>query len=263
MKNKNKLLILLTFYLLLHIYLGGWWHEVVGYWGLQDAVRYQKAYEFFRSDCTHWMTIYIMDIFGLRWWPMILGYILLPFAFKQYYGTWKQVYQFYLYSPLILLILVQNVYSQLLFTFFFVLYLKYHFWWLQIMAMLAHPAFTIILILENFLERKMLRGWLLVLAGILVLIFTPLYEGYNILNVGGDKELSLFNTLLYMNPVNILFLTVSPHKLIYTFVGLFFHNGRFLIYACMLQYIHEPNKWGKRYGLFINFLALYGLYTIV
>ena len=264
--SKTRLTLLLIFYITLSVYLTSAIKESTGFYGFQDARNYEREYETFRYEITHWATIWVMDVFGFQMWPIILTFILLPKAFILYYSGkgldgYEKTMQLYLYSPLILLLLHENIYSQLFFTLFFVLYLTYKKPVYQLLGILCHPAFITLFVVEIFLQKKYKIFIALLIFGVGVFLMFPTYQNYHILNLGLRDEMFIGDVLLYMNPINILTLPYSFYNLIYTLVGVTFHNGRFMLYAVMLQYLYKISTYGKIYGLIINFSGLYYLFS--
>ena len=264
--SKARLTLLLIFYIILSINLTSAIKDTTGFYGFQDARNYEKYYEKFRYEITHWSTIWLMDVFGLQFWPIILSLILLPQAFMLYYRSkglngYEKTFQLYLYSPIILLLLHENIYAQLLFTLFFILYLTYKKPVFQILAVMSHPAFIVLFVVEYFLQKRYKIFVATIVLGMLIFFMFPTYQNYQIFNVGAPKEMFIGDVFLYMNPINLLTTPYSFYLLIYNLVGLTFHNGRFLIYAVMLQYLYKPTKTGCVYGLIINFSGLYYLFS--
>ena len=265
---KARLTLLLIFWIIFSVLVTGYFKEYNGYYGFQDAVNYEKSYEKFRFDITHWMTIYLMDIFGIRWFPIMLVCVLMPYAFVNYYNKkglngFKKTFEFYLYSPFMLLLLHENVYAQLLFTLFFILYLTYNKTIFMVLGILAHPAFIILFIVQMMLDKKYKTLLLMMLIGVVFYTQFTSYKGYNFLNQNAPDETNLVDVFLYMNPINVVMMPLTLHNIIYNIIGLFFHNGRFMIYAVILQYFHKITKSGKAYGLILNILAYYNLLTVL
>ena len=99
------------------------------------------------------------------------------------------------------------------------------------------------------------------ILGLTLYLTSSNYQSYNILNVGDREEIGKTDVFFYMNPVLLYNLPITPYNIIYTLIGLFFHNGRFLVYALIIQYRFKIGENAKQYGLILTFLWLYALLT--
>jgi len=268
MKWKNKLIILVCFYFILSVYLTNYYKEKNGFYGFQDGINYVRFHDEFMTDKTHWLSIYLLDFFGYQFWPILLWVILTPFVLVKYYNSQglegcQKTFELYIYSPIMLLLLQENVYSQMLFTLFFVLYLTYKKTLFEVIGILAHPAFLILYIFEHFIERNFKKLTVIVIIGIMLYISNSNYQSYDIINTGGKRDYTkVIDVFFYMNPINIFYMPMTPYNIIYTLIGLFFHNGRFLVYALIIQYNNRIHKWAKFYGIILNLMILYNLMTV-